>query len=351
MSSFIDKEKPVIVTGGTGYIASWVVKYLLEDGYSVKTSVRNKNNQEKMAHLEELNKEFPGKLEVFEADLLEEEAFHEPTRGAELVIHTASPFKVQGIRDPQTELVDPALKGTQHVLEAANASGTVKRVVLTSSVVAIYGDATDLEETENNVFTEKQWNTTSSLQHQPYNYSKTVAEKEAWRMQAEQDRWDLLVINPGFVMGPSLTKRADSTSIDMLRQIASGKLKMGVPELNFGVVDVRDVARAHILAGTNKTASDRHILVNTSMSMLEIADEVKKHVDQPKNVPGKFLPKMMLYIFGPFMGFSWRYIRNNVGKPLEFDNTYSKKDLGLTYTDPEKTFSDHIEQMKKDQLL
>ncbi len=349
--SFINKDKPVIVTGGTGYIASWVVQYLLEDGYSVKTSVREQNNTKKLEYLDHLIQKHPGKLEIFEADLLDEEAFNEPVKGAELIIHTASPFKVQGIKDPQAELVDPAVKGTRHVLQAANEAATVKRIVLTSSVVAVYGDAIDIEETENSRFAEKNWNNTSSLQHQPYNYSKTIAEKEAWRMQAEQDKWDLLVINPGLVMGPSLTKRVDSTSIDMIRQLASGKLKMGVPELTFGIVDVRDVARAHIIAGTKKEASGRHILVNTSMSMLDIAGEVKKHVGNPAKVPGKLLPKAMLYLFGPFQGFSWKYLRANVGKPLRFDNAYSKKDLGIEYIDPEKTLKDHVEQMKKDKLI
>ena len=157
---FIDKTKPVIVTGGTGYIASWIIKYLLEDGYPVKTSVRDKNNQRKVSHLNVLSEEFPGKLEMFEADLLDEDAFIEPVKGAELVIHTASPFKVQGVKDPRAELIDPALKGTKNVLKAVKESGTVKRVVLTSSVVAIYGDAAEIRDAENNTFTEEHWNST-----------------------------------------------------------------------------------------------------------------------------------------------------------------------------------------------
>lgn len=342
----IDKERPVLVTGGSGYIASWVVKQLLEQGYKVNATVRNKSKIAKVDHLLKLQKQFPGKLELYEADLLKEGSFAEAMKDCALVIHMASPFKVN-VKDPQKELVDPALKGTRNILQTVNNTSTVKRVVLTSSVVAIYGDASDIEQTENGVFTEAYWNTTSSLKHQPYSYSKTLAEKEAWKFEGEQQRWDLVVINPSFVMGPSLSDRTDGESTDFMIQLLSGTFKSGAPYLAFGFVDVRDVAAAHILAGTKESASGRHITCARTKTMLDAATILRREFGDKYKLPSRQLPKFLMYLVGPFVGFSWKFVRNNVGIPMKFDNSYSKKDLGLVYRDLSETFKDQVEQLVK----
>ena len=178
----IDKSKPILVTGGSSYIASWIVKLLLENGRHVKTTVRDKFNNEKVGHLLKMEEEYPGKLELFEADLLNNESFFEPMKDCELVMHVASPFRMWKIKDPQNELIRPALEGTRNVLQTANQTPTVKRIVLTSSGVAIVGDAIEVKNTKNGFFTEDDWNTTSTPNHNPYSYSKTVAEKEAWKI-------------------------------------------------------------------------------------------------------------------------------------------------------------------------
>lgn len=340
----INKDTPVLVTGGSGYIASWVVKQLLEQGYKVNTTVRNKSKIAKVDHLLKLQKEFKGKLELYEADLLQEGAFKAAMKDCELVIHTASPFKIN-VKDPQKELVDPALKGTRNILNEVNNTPSIKRVVLTSSVVAIYGDASDIDSTKNGVFTEEYWNTTSSLKHQPYSYSKTLAEKEAWKFAKEQARWDLTVINPSFVMGPSLSNRTDGESTDFMIQLLSGAFKTGAPYLSFGFVDVRDVAKAHILAGIKESASGRHITCGTTKTMLEAADILRKEFGNKYKLPSKELPKFLMYLVGPFAGFSWKFVSNNVGVPLKFDNSYSKKDLGLVYRELSETFKDQVNQL------
>ena len=143
----IDKSKPVLVTGGSGYVASWIIKMLLEDGIHVKATVRDPSNSKKVGHLKALAKASAGKLNLFKSDLLDTGSFDEPMRDCELVIHTASPFFLTGIKNPGKELIRPAREGTRNVLESAKRTPTVKRVVLTSSVVAIYGDNADIAAT------------------------------------------------------------------------------------------------------------------------------------------------------------------------------------------------------------
>ncbi len=347
---YINKEKPVLVTGGTGYIASWIIKFLLEDGYQVRTTVRDKNNKKKLDFLEDLKDQYKDKLTIFEADLLSEGSFDTAVEECELVIHAASPFKVQGIKDAEKELIEPARVGTKNVLESVNKSDSVKRVVLTSSCAAIYGDNADINNQPNGIFTEEDWNTSSSVKHNPYPYSKTVAEKEAWKIQQSQDKWSLVVINPGLVAGPSLTKRKDSTSIDFLSSFLNGKYKAGIPDLWFAMVDVREVARAHIIAGTKEEAKGRHILVSESLDTTGIRDILKeKYGDYP--LPKGKLPKLMLYIFGPLQGFTWKYVSRNVGIPIYFDNTYSQEDLGIQYRPVRETLFDQAEQLIRDKIV
>ena len=125
-------------------------------------------------------------------------------------------------------------------------------MVLTSSCAAIYGDNADLKDTPNGTFTEEIWNTSSSLDHQPYSYSKTVAEQEAWKINKEQSQWDLVVINPSLVLGPAINpNNVTSESFNIVKQFGNGSMKAGAPKTGMGVVDVRDVALAHFNAGYN----------------------------------------------------------------------------------------------------
>lgn len=347
---FIDKDKPVLVTGATGYIASWIINLLLEKGYKVHGTVRNLSNKENHAHLLEMEKVGNGKLKLFEADLLEEGSFMEAMENCELVIHTASPFFVQGIKNAHEQLILPALEGTTNVLNSCNETPTIKRVVLTSSFVAMYGDAIDIKNCNTGLFNEKTWNTTSTEGHQPYSLSKTLAEMEAWKLVNEQDRWDLVVINPGFVMGPSKSKRLDSTSVDFILSMINGKYAMGVPDLYFAFVDVRDVAFAHVQAGLLEKASGRHILANEMLNSKEIIALLKKEYRQVYNLPKRILPNFLLYLFGPLQGFSWKYLKRNLGISFGFENDYSKTDLEMEYRPMSETFIDHVNQLDKDDL-
>ena len=247
-------------------------------------------------------------------------------------------------------MVDQALEGTRNVLDTVNATESVKRVVLTSSVAAIYGDAIDILKTEKGVLTEAHWNTTSSAEHQPYPYSKVQAEKLAWEMAEKQDRWDLVVINPGFIMGPSLTKRIDSTSVEIMLQMATGKFKTGVPSGKMSFVDVRDTAKAHVLAGFTPTASGRHICTSVDKTFLDMADVIRnEHPEFP--LPKGFVPKWLFSLIAPFIGFSRKYVKLNVGYDLKTDNSYIKNDLGMEFLPFNQTISDHFNQLLTDGII
>lgn len=347
----IDPDAPVLVTGASGYIGSWIVRALLEAGHTVHGTVRNPQKTTGLEHLHKLSADHPGRLVLFKADLLAPGSFDEAMDGCQLVMHTASPFLLSGFTDAQEALVRPALEGTRNVLDAVNRAQSVKRVVLTSSVVAIYGDARESQSVPGGVFTEEHWNTTSSVDHQPYPYSKTVAEQEAWRYQEAQDRWDMVTIHPGLVLGPSLTSASDSASLSTMKQFTDGTLLAGAPALTMGVVDVRDVADAHLRAGFTPEAHDRYIVNADSLTLLEIGKILRRRFGPFYPFPRMTAPKMLVKAIAPLAGLTREFVDRNIGYPLEFDNSRSRNELGLVYRPAERTITEHFRQMLDDGLV
>lgn len=335
-----------MLTGGTGYLGSWVVKSLLEKGYIVRLAVRNKNDQIKTGYLVDIAKHSLGSLELWEADLLREGSFNEVAKGCQYIIHLASPFTLR-FTDPQKELIDPALKGTQNVLEAANASGSVEKVVLTSSVAAIHGDNIDMKALGIEEFTEEQFNYSSSLQHQPYSFSKVTAEKEAWKIHDKQDQWRLVVINPAMVMGPPLNKNTNSESLVLMKDLLTGKYRSGAPDLMFGFVDVRDVAQAHVLAMENDQAVGRYLLAERVMSIFDFSMLIKSIYGKKYKLPVMKAPKFLIQLFAPAFGLTRKFVQRNVGHAIKLNSAKSREQLHLTYTPLEKTIKDMVERMEE----
>ena len=349
----IDKSKPVMVTGATGYVAGWLVKRLLEDGLTVHAAVRNPDKKEKTQHLDAIASESPGTIRYFKADLLDDGSFAEAMEGCELVYHTASPF-TSNFSDPQKELIEPAVEGTRNVLEQANKTGSVKRVVLTSSCAAIYSDASDIKNAPNGILTEDVWNTTASLDHQPYSYSKTLAEKKAWEINENQDRWDLVTINPSLVMGPALNAGSvTSESYNILKQMGDGTMKSGAPRMGIGMVDVRDVALAHFRAGFTPDAHGRYITSAHNTDILELAHQLQPKYGDKYPIPKKALPKWLLMLIGPMVNsaFSRKFIRNNVNQEWKADNSKIKKELGLQFRPMKETMEESFQVLIDHNLI
>lgn len=256
-------EKPIVaaVTGASGYIAGELIHQLCTRGWTVHGTVRDLKNKEKVQHLEELAKGTPGTVKLFEADLLAPGSFRECFQGARYVFHTASPFQI-GIEDPQRTLVDPALKGTENAVGEALATDTVERVVVTSSVAAVRNTTKPCGST----FDEKDWNTTSTLETEPYPLSKYLAERRAWELveqhRAAGGKKTLCTINPSFVLGAPRSAHPNSTSVKTVRALLDGTAKAagGCLGRQFCTVNVNNVAAAHVEAAVRPEASGRYIL-------------------------------------------------------------------------------------------
>jgi nucleoside-diphosphate-sugar epimerase len=348
-------EKTSLVTGASGFIASHVVQQLLEKGERVNATVRSTKNKKKIQHLLDMQEQRPGKLNLYEADLLEAGSFEAPMQGCSVVYHIASPFFIENkIRDGQKEVVEPALKGTQHVLDAVQKCETVELVVLTSSVAAVFGDNADVLEMKNKTLSAEYFNTTSSVTHNSYPYSKVVAEKAAWKLYEQQPksrRWKLVTINPGLVLGPSLSRTSESGSLSLLDQLLSGQLLLGVPDLWFGVVDVREVATAHVRAAEFPDSHGRYILADSKThGFVELA-RILRSITQSSRIPKNKLPNALVRMSGPFLGFSQKWLRQNLGIPFDIDNRPSIDDLNIVYRPLEETLADHYQSWKSAQTL
>jgi len=349
----IDRTKPVFVSGANGYVASWLVKKLLEEGLTVHAAVRNPENDKKVGHLKEIAKNTKGELKLFKADLLTPDSYAEAMKDCELVYHTASPFTTN-VKDPQKELIEPAVKGTENVLTTASKTTAVKRVVDTSSCAAIYTDAIDTVNAPNGILTEDVWNKTASLEYQPYSYSKTLAEKKAWEIANAQNQWDLVTINMSLVMGPALNpNQTTSESMNILKQLGDGTMKSGVPKMGMGVVDVRDVADAHYRAGFTPEAKGRYITSANNTDLLEMAQVLLPKYGEQFPLPKKALPKWLLMIVGPMANksFTRKFIKNNVNIPWKADNSKIKKELGIQFRPLKETMQDSFQVLIDNQII
>lgn len=179
---------------------------------------------------------------------------------------------------------------------------------------------------------ETYWNETSTASGSPYSYSKVIAEREAWKMQEAQSRWELVVINPGLVLGPSLSPESASGSLFMVENMYRGENKMGAPELHYPIADVREVAEAHVKAGEIPSAKGRYIIANDhSLSILDMANLVRPIHKQPGLLPSRNLPKLLVYAVGPFMGLSMKWVAGNIGIGYKVNNQRSIRELGIVY--------------------
>ena len=340
----VGTASPVMVTGATGYLGSWVTKGLLDAGVTVHAAVRDPQNASKVAHLNRLAEQAPGTLHLFAGDLLRPGSYDQAMEGCSIVIHTASPF-IRAVADPQRDLVAPALQGTRNVLAGVERTPSVTRVVLTSSIAAMYGDAVDIRRYPGRIVTETCWNTTSSLSHEPYPYSKTLAEKEAWRLAKRQDRWSLVTINPSMILGPSLNSAPTSDSFSTIRMLIDGTTRLGAPRVGISVVDVREVAQAHIAAAFLSEAHGRYITSAEDTDVFALTSTLLPRFGGSLPLPRRAAPRPVVIALAPALGQTRAYIRRNVGHAVRVDASRSRLELGTRYRPAQASMEEMVEQM------
>lgn len=327
----------VLVTSASGFIATHIIKQLQENSYKVRGVVPNLEDEEKVKHLHNLCPEANVKLELVQADTSKSEAWDEPVKDAQYVIHVISPFPKNNSKD-DNELVQPAVDETLAVLKACVAAKSVKRVLMTSSTAAIlsHSDAGG----DNKVYNEDDWSDPTKLD--PYGKCKTLAEKAAWeyiKELSDEEKIELTVINPSYVMGPVLPGTRCFSS-EVVKVLLERDIPV-VPKLNFSIVDVRDVAAAHVKAMTMEEAVGKRFIVNASeMWMKDIAQVLlKEFKSQGYNVPTMNCPNFVLQLRSLYDKTVKKFLPQ-VGKVLKLDNTRMKETLQITPRENKETIID-----------
>lgn len=329
--------KLVLVTGASGFIAMHVVKLLLKEGYAVRGTVRSLADPKKLKPIEDLKSDIPdASLELVEANLTTPDGWDKVVEGCDYVLHMASPFPATNPKN-EDELIKPAVEGTLNVLRACGPS--VQRVVLTSSVASVSSghDAPP----NGDAFTEDDWTDVDKV-HTVYEKSKTLAEKAAWDYMKElrsDQRFDLAAINPVIVFGP-VYGSVVSTTVEFAKRILGKEMPM-LPHLNFNIVDVRDVALAHVTAMTKpEAAGKRHILVGRSIWMQEVAKIIEAEFKpMGYSIPTSVAPYALLWMLGRFDA-SVRMILPFIGKQEKFSRDRMTNVLGIEPRPIEETVSD-----------
>lgn len=285
----------VLVTGGSGFIASHCILQLLGAGERVRTTVRDLAREADVRALLKQGGAEPGdRLQFFAANLEANAGWPEAVAGCDYVLHVASPFPAK-VPKHEDELIIPAREGTLRVLRASRDAG-VKRVVQTSSFAAIgYGHKTQAAP-----FDETNWTDSNDKHLAPYTKSKTLAERAAWDFIArEGGGLELSVVNPVAVFGPVLGPDL-SGSVFLIKRLLDGAVP-GVPRLYFGLVDVRDVADLHLRAMTHPAAKGERFLAVSGdfISIHEIAKLLRARGGAlAAKVPTRQLPDWMVRIAG-----------------------------------------------------
>jgi dihydroflavonol-4-reductase len=287
-------SKNVLVTGGSGYIASYVIAQLLAEGYHVRTTIRSLGREPQVR--ETLSKIAPdlSKLSFYAADLMSDAGWAEAMEGMDFVQHLASPLSAN-LPKHDDELVVPAREGALRALRFGRDAG-VKRVIMTSSVAAIaYG----LDDALKQPLDETHWTDETHSDTSPYVRSKAIAEKAAWAfMKAEGGAMELTTINPGAVLGPALGSDF-SASLLIVQKLMNGDFP-ACPRLGFPLVDVRDVADLHVRAMTNqKAAGERFIAAGDFFWLEDIAKILRDDMGlQGRKVPTGRLPSWLVRLMG-----------------------------------------------------
>lgn len=337
--------KTVLLTGASGYIGKHITLELLNQGFAVRASVRNLNRGQEVrdAVAPYLS---PGidqakQLSFVELDLEADSGWSQALKGVDVLMHTASPFPIASPKD-EAELIRPAVEGTLRALRAAHSAG-VKRIILTSSIAAIYGFNLSSDTDE---FDESMWTDVSQpIGRVAYTKSKTLAEKAAWDfIKSEAPELQFTSINPVLVIGAPLDKNFGS-SISVIERVLAGKDPM-LPDLRFGIVDVKDVAKMHVSAiNSDRTIGERIIACSETLSFIDIAKILKATYPKSKVKSAK-APTALIKLLAKFDK-DIQAVLPLLGKRMNISNAKAKLLFGMDFIPAEVSVKNSAEFLQK----
>ena len=340
----------VTVTGISGYIGSQVAVAFLEEGFKVRGTVRDPKDKSKVAALQEAFGDRFDQIELVAADLMDADSIMKALEGSSLVAHVASPFVLDMPAD-ENELIRPAVEGTLGVLRACQAHG-IKRVVVTSSCASLMYPK-EGEYPADGKLTEESWTDPESSKISAYVKSKTLAERAAWDFVAklpEDQKIELTTINPGFVIGPTLVGGGFASG-EAIRKFMTGEFP-ALPYVHMPVVDVRDVAKAHVRAIMLDEAQGKRFILNSESKWFpEIGQMLSDdYSGNGYNVTTNTAPYCVMWTLS-FCKTELRSVLHSWGKVSDCVNTRSKDILGIDYIPVKQSLNEMVPTLVKVGIL
>jgi len=321
----------VLVSGGSGYIAGFLIRQLAAEGWTVHTTIRNLAKEGAVRKLLAVD---DARLKFFAADLTADAGWVEAMAGCSHVAHVASPVPAYRVRDPD-EIIVPARDGALRALRAAKAAG-VKRFVMTSSVAAIaYGRGRGVHN-----FTEADWTPPDYPGAQPYVRSKTIAERAARDWVAKEGAGiEYCSINPSVVWGP-VWSRDYSASVTVLQRLLDGSMP-AIPDIGFGVVDVRDIADLHVRAlKAPGMAGERFLASGPFLKIAAIAEILRSRLgDEARKVTQRTMSDFVVRVASLFNPMA-KAVVGELGSVRNMDCSHAKSVLGWVARPVEGTIVD-----------
>lgn len=330
----------VLVTGATGFVGKWVIIRLLEKGYRVRGTVRSMSRASSVfqAVAKLLGRYEASRLEIVEADLLDDRGWSEAMAGVSAVMHVAAAIRGDEPRDKDL-VIRPALEGTQRVLRAAADAG-VSRVVLTSSIATVgYGHGHD---TGRRFYDESHFTNLDGMRFTwAYCEGKTRAEQFAWSF-AKDNGLRLTTIHPGAIIGPVIDEDA-SISVGLVSGLLDGTMP-AIPGTGFCLIDVRDVADLHVAALESPEADGQRYLATSDYIPFPQVAEVLREAYPDRKITQRTVPDWLIRVLA-FFGGSARQIINDIGNEKVFSGAKGEKLLGRQFISSRQSILDTAESV------
>jgi len=321
----------VLVSGGSGYIAGFLIRQLVAEGWTVHTTIRDLAREQAVRKLLAVDN---ARLKFFAANLTDDAGWAAAMAGCSHVAHVASPLPMGAIKDANDVIV-PARDGALRALRMAKAAG-VKRFVMTSSVAAIcYGRGRGVHN-----FTEADWTPPDYPGAQPYVRSKAISERAARDWVAKEGGGiEYCSINPSVVLGP-VWSGDYSPSVMVVKRLLDGSLR-SCPDIGFGIVDVRDVADLHVRAlKAPGMAGERFIASGPFMKIKEIADLLRARLGaEARKVTTRSVPDFMVRIAALFNPLA-KMVAGELGSVRNAEAAHAKAVLGWVPRPAEQSIVD-----------